>query len=541
MAEVTGSRLVAMALKNEGVEALFFLMGGPISPLVGEAEQLGVKTYYVRHEQAAAMAAHSYARLTGKTGVCATTAGPGTMNALTGVANAQADACPLVCLGGSSAMNQAVTGAFQEMDQTPVFKPVTKLALKVDLTDRIPEYLSVGFRHAQDGCKGAVYLDLPGDVLNRKVEEGNVLWPERYRTQSRPMGDPAQVRQAVDLLAKARKPLIVTGSGILWSEAWEELRQLVEATGIPFYTTPQGRGVIPEDHRLFFGGARSMAFRDADTVLAIGLRANSMVFSFRPPRFSAEAKFIEVNIDGTELGHNRPVDVGIVGDARMVLRQLIEDAKGRINGRQESAWVKQLRAQDAGYAERTEAQINSDQVPIHPARLCKEVRDAMDRDAVLIDDAHELMGFSRHIIPTFAPRHRVNAGPHGVMGVGVPFALGAAVARPDKQVILLSGDGAFGWNGMNMDAAVRHKLPVKVVIGNNAGFTARRTYGSVGRELGWLRYDKMMEAIGCHGEWVERPEDIKPALQRAFAADGPAVVNVRTDPEAQAVSRVGFM
>ena len=540
MGEISGSQLVARALHNEGVEDLFFLMGGPISPLVGESEKLGIRTFYVRHEQAAAMAAHSYARTTGKTGVCATTAGPGTMNAVTGLSNANSDACPVVCLGGSTAINLTTNGGFQELDQTPVMKSITKLALQVNMTSRVPEYLSVAFRTAQDGCKGAVYLDLPGDILSGTVDEDSVISPSNYRVESRPMGDPAQVRRAIEVLEKAQRPVVVTGSGILWSQAWDELKALVEKTGIPFYTTPQGRGVVPEDHDLFFGGARSMAFREADAVLAIGARANSMLFNFQPPNFSADAKFIEVNIDGSELGHNRPVEVGIMGDAKMVLQQLTEEASGRVNLKKDSEWIQALAARDAATHERSEEQLNSDENPIHPARLCKELREVMDKDAILVVDGHEIMGFARHTIPVFFPRHRVNAGPQGCMGVGVPFGIGAQVGNPEKQVVVLSGDGAFGWNGMEMDTAARHKLPIKVVIGNNAGFTSRSTYGSVGRELGWQRYDKMMEAIGCHGEYVEEAGDIRAALQRAFATDGPAVVNVRTQPEARAVSRVGF-
>ncbi|MCH8194674.1 MAG: thiamine pyrophosphate-binding protein [Chloroflexi bacterium] len=540
MADVTGSHLVARALQNEGVETLFYLMGGPISPIITEAEKLGLKAYYVRHEQAAAMAAHAYARATGKTGVCVTTSGPGTANAITGIANAQADACPVICLGGSVNVESITMDAFQEMDQVPMFKSITKLAFKADLTHRLPEYLSVAFRHAQDGCKGAVYVDLPGDVLNGKVDDETVLFPTSYRVESRSMGDPALVRRAIDLLAKAERPVVVSGSGILWSEASDEYRAFIDATGIPFYTTPQGRGAIAEDHDLVMPGARSQAFREADVVLVLGTRANAMLFNFQAPRFNANAKFIEVNIDGKELGHNRPVDVGILGDAKMVIQQLTEEAQGRIDSSKFSAWVDNLRAQDAARAERSEALLNSDQTPIHPLRLCKELREVMSRETILVVDGHEILGFARHSIPTYLPRHRINAGPHGCMGVGVPFGLGAQAAHPDKQVVVLSGDGAFGWNGMEMDTAVRLNLPIKVVISNNAGFTGRGSYGSVGRELGWQRYDKMMEAIGCHGEWVEEPDDIRPALERAFAADGPAVVNVKTEPTALAGSAVGM-
>ena len=540
MAEVTGSHLVARALQNEGVRDVFYLMGGPISPIVGEAEKLGINAFYVRHEQAAAMMAHAYARSTGRTGVCITPSGPGTTNAITGVANAQADASPLLCIGGSAGIETLGMDAFQEMDQVPIFKPFTKLAIKMDLTRRVPEYVSIAFRHAQDGCKGAVYLDAPGDVLSGKVDESNVAFPERYRVDSRSFGDPALITQAVDLLAKASKPIIVSGSGVLWSEAADEMRQLVEAAGIPFFTTPQGRGTVPDDHELAFPGARSQAFREADTVLVLGTRANSMLFSFQAPRFNADAKFIQVNIDGKEIGHNRAVDVGIIGDVRSVLEQLLDEAKGRLKAEAYTAWVDQLKATDAARAERAQTVLNSTDNPVHPLRLCKELQDTMKRDTILVVDGHEIMGFARQSISIFNPRHLINAGPHGVMGVGIPFGLGAQVAHPDKQVVVLCGDGAFGWNGMDMDTAVRHKLPIKVVISNNAGFTGRGTYGSVGRELGWQRYDKMMEAIGCHGEWVEDPEEIKGALERAFKAEGPAVVNVRTEPTAQASSAVGF-
>ncbi|MCH7553999.1 MAG: thiamine pyrophosphate-binding protein [Chloroflexi bacterium] len=540
MAEVTGSYLVARALQNEGVEDIFYLMGGPISPIVSEAEKLGIRSYYVRHEQAAAMMAHAYARATGKIGICITASGPGTANAITGVANAQADAVPLLCIGGSSNVSTIGMDAFQEMDQVPMFKPVTKLAMKMDLTHRIPDYMAIGFRHAQDGCKGAVYMDAPGDILNGKVDEAKVNFPQRYRVESRSYGDPKLITEAIDILARAHKPVVVSGSGVLWSEAADEMRQLVEAAGLPFYTTPQGRGTLPDDHQFSYPAARSQAFAEADVVLVLGTRANSMLFNLQAPRFNAEAKFIEVNIDGKALGHNRAVDVGILGDAKAVLQQLIEEGKGRLKADAYADWRGYLQGIDAARVERMQDLLNSDAAPIHPLRLCKELQATMDKDAILVVDGHEILAFARHSMKSYLPRHLINAGPHGVMGVGVPFGLGAQAAFPDKQVVVLTGDGAFGWNGMEMDTAVRHNLNIKVVISNNAGFTGRGSYGSVGRELGWQRYDKMMEAIGCHGEWVEDPNDIHSALERALKADGPAVVNVKTEPTALGGSKVGF-
>jgi acetolactate synthase-1/2/3 large subunit len=400
-----------------------------------------------------------------------------------------------------------------------------------------------------DGKKGPIYLDLPGDILSAKVEEERLYWPENYRVDSRPAGDPALIKKAIELLSQAKRPIMVTGSGVLWADAGGEMQRFVEATGIPFYTTPQGRGAVPEDHPRAFPAARSMAFREADVVLVIGARANSMLSFLRAPRFSADAKFINVNLDGMEIGHNRGVDVGIIGDAKLVLQQLTEEAAGKIDGSQETEWVAQLSAKQRSNQERSAPLLHSDAVPVHPLRLCKEVREIITRDTILVVDGHEILNFARQSIPIYSAGTSLNAGPHGCMGVGIPFGIGAKAARPDKPVLVLSGDGAFGWNGMEMDSAIRHNLPIVVVVSNNAGFTSKQTgrstasnlsMGNVGRDLGYQRYDKMVEAFGGYGEFVENPADIRPAIERAMASGKPALVNVCTDPEAQATTDMGF-
>src|SRR5215470_12781944 len=549
MGTLRGEEIIARCFQQEGVDTIFFMMGGPTSGTAGGCLELGMQGIYVRHEQAAAMMAHAYARVTGKPGICITPSGPGTANAVTGLANAWADAAPIVAIGGSAPMRATTLDSFQEMDQVAMMKPVVKAAYRVDIASRIPEYVSLAFREAMDGKKGPVYLDLPGDILSAKVDDEKLYWPTNYRVDARPAGDPALIKRAIDLLAKAQRPLLVTGSGILWSGATAELRQFVEATGIPFFTTPQGRGVIPEDHPRAFPAARSTAFREADVVLVIGARANSMLSFLRAPRFSADAKFINVNLDGKEIGHNRGVEVGIVGDAKLVLQQLTAEAAGKINGKQETAWVAQLAAKQRSNEERSAELLHSSKVPIHPLRLCREVREIISRDTILVVDGHEILNFGRQSIPVFEPGTSLNAGPHGCMGIGVPFGIGAKAARPDKPVLVLSGDGAFGWNGMEMDTAIRHKLNIVVVVSNNAGFTSRQTgrmtasnmgLENVGRELGYQRYDKMVEALGGYGEFVEKPDDIAPAIKRAMASGKPALVNVCTDPEAQATTDMGF-
>lgn len=535
-----GEQIIARCFQNEGVDTFFFMMGGPTSGTAGACLDLGMQGIYVRHEQAAAMMAHAYARATGKPGICITPSGPGTANAITGLANAWADAAPIIAIGGSAPMRATTLDAFQEMDQVAMMKPVVKAAYRVDIASRIPEYISVAFREAMDGKKGPIYLDLPGDILATKVEEEALYWPTKYRVESRPAGDPALVRQAVELLGQAQRPLVITGSGVLWSGAHEELRQFIDTTGLPFYTTPQGRGAVPEDHPRAFPAARSTAFREADVVLVIGARANSMLSFLRAPRFAPDAKFIMVNLDGREIGHNRSVEIGIIGDAKLVLQQLTAEAKGKFNPRQETAWVAQLAAKQRSNEERSAQLLHSDQVPIHPLRLCREVREIISRDTIVIVDGHETLNFARQSIPIYEPSTSINAGPHGCMGVGVPFGIGAKAACPDKPVLVLSGDGAFGWNGMEMDTAIRHNLAIVVVICNNAGFTSRKTGGTVGRDLGYQRYDKMVEAFGGYGEFVENPKDIRAAIERAFASGKPALVNVCTDPDAASTTDMGF-
>ena len=540
MAKLRGEEIIARGFQNEGVDTFFFMMGGPTSGTAGACLELGMQGIYVRHEQTAAMAAHAYARVTGRPGICITPSGPGTANAVTGLGNAWADASPIVAIGGAAPLRTATMDSFQEMDQLAMMRPVVKAAYRVELAEQLPLMLSLAFREAMDGKKGPVYLDLPGDVLMKSVDEERLDWPTDSRADSRSAGDPAQLRRVVEMLASAQRPLVVTGSGVLWSGASPDLQRFVDTTGIPHYATPQGRGVIPEDDPRAFPAARSLAFREADVVLVIGARANSMLSFLRAPRFAADARFAVVNVDGTEIGHNRGVEVGVLGDAKLVLQQLLEEAKGRVQFGEGHAWIQKLAEKQRSNEERNDVKLNSEQVPIHPMRLCSELRDLISRDTILVTDGHEILNFGRQSIPVYEPGTSLNAGPHGCMGIGIPFGIGAKVAAPDKPVVVLSGDGAFGWNGMDMDSAIRHGLNIVVVMSNNGGFTSTKTGGTIGRDLGHQRYDKIVEALGGHGEFVEQPGDIRPAIERALAAGKPALVNVVTDPDATIATDMGF-
>src|SRR4029453_7738498 len=538
MATITGSEVLAKALRTQGVDTMFYLMGGPMLETEAACIQLGIRAIDHRHEQAASFAPHAYTRVMRRPGVCMGCSGPGATNLLTGVATAFTDCAPLVAIGGSSPRVYLGMEAFQDTRQLAVFKPVTKWAERCYDAKRIPDVLATAFRQATSGRPGPVYVDMPGDVLGEKIEEESVKYAPAWKPAPRSLGDPGAVQEAIALLAKAERPVVIAGSGVWWSDGAAALQAFVEASGIPFYTKPISRGLIPEDHALAFLNARSKAFTEADVVLAVGRRFNWMIQFGRPPRFGADLKVIHVDVNPTQLGHNRAVDVPIAGDAKAVLEQLRVEAEGKLSPKRYTTWTGKLRTLDAEKGAEQDKAMSVEQTPIHPLRLCKEVRDFMRRDGILVVDGQEILNFGRQAIPTFTAGHRLNSGAFGTMGIGLPFGVGAKVAKPDAQVLVLHGDGSYGINAMEIDTAVRHKIPVVVVISNNGGWTAdapwTRPLPKPGRNLGHTRYDRVAQELGAHGEFVEKPHDIRPALERAFASGKPAVVNVITDSKARA-------
>jgi thiamine pyrophosphate-dependent acetolactate synthase large subunit-like protein len=536
-----GSTVLAKALKRHDVDTMFFLMGGPMLAAESACIAEGIRSIDVRHEQAAAMMAHAYARLTRKPGVCIAASGPGTLNLGTGLATSLVDCTPVVALGGSSSLAEIGTGSFQEFDQVAAMRPVVKWAERVLEPRRIPELIDKAFSIAMSGKPGPVYLDFPGDLLYRALDESTIAWPryERSRSVGRPAGDAQTIEATLRLLENAKRPILITGSGVLWSDASAAMKRFVDHTGIPFYTTPQGRGVVAEDHPYCYLNARTQAFRDADLFLIVGTRVNYVLNQLQAPRFNAEAKVVRVDVDAAEVASTPRLDAGLIGDARCVLEQLLEASTSRIDARRYQGWRKTLSESHVKRSASQEILLNSDRTPIHPLRLCKEVRDFIDRDAVLVVDGQEILNFGRQSIPSFEPGHRINSGTFGTMGVGLPYALGAQVACPDKQVLCLHGDGSLGMNVMELDTAVRHRIPVITVVSLNGGWTSDPTKQKPGRDLGLTRYHDIAAALGCHASYVEDPRGIAPALLRAreAARDGvPSLINVRTDPDAQATT-----
>jgi thiamine pyrophosphate-dependent acetolactate synthase large subunit-like protein len=539
MSELTGSEIVARCLKKEGVEHVFYIMGGPMLLTEATCIKEGIRMIDVRHEQAAAFMAQAYSRLLQKPAVCMAASGPGVTNLITGVANAYVDCCPVVSLGGSSPIRQFGRQVFQEIDQVELMRGCNKHVDRLLSLKRIPQQINFALQHSISGKPGPVYLDCPGDVLYEKVDENSVDWSYAGRPlmESRPLGDPRQVDALVRALADARQPLIVSGSGVIWSRAWAEMQAFVEAAGIPFYTTPQGRGVVPDDHPCSFLSMRSSAFRDADLIVVLGTRMNYIIGHASPPRFGPNAKIARIDICSEEIAAAaRYVDIPIVGDCKMVLQQLLDEIKGKITPDTYKPWRQKLAEGDAGKRGSAGANKFAEDGDIHPVRMLEEVKSFAKRDAILCVDGQETLNYGRQTMPTFFPGHRLNSGPFGTMGVGLPFGVGAKIACPDKQVIVVHGDGSFGMNAMELDTAVRHKVPILVVISLNGGWTGDPKREKPGRDLGYTRFDRMAEALGCYGEYVTKSEEIRPALARAQAKvdEGMvALVNVRTDYRAR--------
>lgn len=536
MAMIHGGRLVARALRAEEVPYVFTLCGGHVMSIYDGCIDEGIGVVDVRHEQTAAHAAEGWARVTGRPGVAVVTAGPGLTDAVTGVASAQRANVPMIVIGGQGPRHFADMGSLQDMNHVELMRPITKWAVSVPEGRRIPEYISMAFRAAVTGVPGPVFLELPIDHLFGMYEEGDVWFPTRYRSEAGVAGDPRYVAQALALIKGAERPVMLVGSQLRWSVRREAYPEFVRTFGLPVYLNGLGRGSLPPDDPHFFSSTRKAALRAADLVIVFGTPMDFRIGYGRETHINPAAKFIQVDLDPRELGRNRPVDAGIAGDTGLVMEQLV--AAARAEGYSAAAikpWLDDLRGRERENRAKMQADLCSDAVPINPLRACKEMADVAGEDAIFVGDGGDFVATAASIVRVRGQGHWLDPGPLGTLGVGPGYAMAAKLAEPSRPVIIIYGDGSFGLHAMEFEACVRQKINVVGVIGNDAGWTQIRRgqvqlYGAeraVATALSYTRYDQVVEALGGHGEWVENPRDIRPALERALGAGKPALVNIK--------------
>jgi acetolactate synthase-1/2/3 large subunit len=531
---VHGGKLAARALKQAGVECIFTLSGGHIMAIYDGCLDEGIRIIDVRHEQAAVHAADAWSRLNpGKIGCAVLTAGPGVTDGITGVANAWRANSPILVIGGQGPFNNQRRGSLQEMDHVAVMKPITKWADSCYDTKRIPDYIEMGIRHAVSGNPGPAFLEIPMDILSAEVEWDEVRFPT-IRTEP-PIVMPPQndIDEALEILAAAERPVMMVGTSVKWSNASAAVQKFIEAVHIPTFVNGMGRGTVKPGTTELLNRVRKEAITKCDVFVCAGV-----LLDFRlgygatiPPN----AKIIQLDIENELIGTNRSADAAVVGNLAAAFDGMMVSIAGRASTPDYSAWRDTLIAREAELEQAFVAQLDSDEVPIDPLRLCREIRDFVaGKDVILIGDGGDIVAQASKVLPVPAENCWMDPGPLGTLGVGMPFALAAQLAKPEKRVLIIYGDGAFGLNGFEYDTAVRFNLPIVGIVGVDAAWgqmvrPQADVYGVdriVATKLNYTRYDKIVEAMGGHGEYCERPEEIGPALERAFASGKPALVNV---------------
>jgi len=525
-----GGRLVARRLKAHGVSKLFTLSGGHLFSIYDGCRTEGIDIVDVRHEQTAAFAAEGWAKVTREIGVCALTAGPGITNGMSAMAGAQANHSPLLVLGGRAPALRWGQGSLQEIDHVPFARPLCKSAVTAQSAGEIPGLVEQAIRTSLAPHGGATFVDFPLDHVFTEAPEGDleVLWPATQKA------DGALIERAGALLAGAERPVIMAGTDLYWGRGEQELLALAQTLRVPVFLNGLARGCVPADHELFFSRARSAGLQGADVALVIGVPMDfRLAFG---AAFGQDTEIVAIDVAEPERAHPRVVAVELYGDMAATLRDLTSAAGGAALGSQE--WVSRLREVESERRAAERAELDDDRAPLHPMRLYRELGEVIDRDAIVIGDGGDFVSYAGKAIDSYLPGCWLDPGPFGCLGSGPGYALAAKLARPDRQVVLLVGDGAFGFAGMEFDTLARHGVNVVAVMGNNGIWALEKhpmefLYGySVAAELRpATRYDQVVQALGCYGELVERPGDLKPALSRAFESGKPALVNVLTDPD----------
>jgi acetolactate synthase-1/2/3 large subunit len=539
---VSGGHLVARALRAEGVDVIFTLCGGHIIDIYDGCLDEGIRIVDVRHEQVAAHAADGYSRVTGTAGCAVVTAGPGTTDAITGVANAFRAESPMLLIGGQGATDQHRMGSLQDLPHVDLLRPITKFAASVPTTSRVADMVSMAFREAYLGAPGPSYLEIPRDVLDRRIplEQAVIPEPGRYRASTRSLGDPKDVERLAELLANSSRPCILLGQQVWTCRAGEAAADLCRKLDVPAFLNGAGRGTLPPGDPHHFQLTRRYAFSRADLIVVVGTP-----FDFRlgyGKRLGQQAAVVQIDLDYRTVGRNRDLSLGLVGDCSVILAaaaQAASSSAGEAAG-DRRAWLRELRSEEERLHALRAPQLHSEACPIHPMRLASEINSFLTDDTIYIGDGGDVVTTAGQVVQPHLPGHWMDPGPLGTLGVGIGFAMAAKLARPDQEVLCYFGDGALSLTGFDFETMVRYQLPFVGVVGNNSHMNQirfgqiskyGRERGEVANQLGDLAYDRFAQALGGYGEEVRLPADIRPALERARESGLPALINVWVDPE----------
>ena len=532
--QVHGGRLIAARLRAHGVTKIFTLSGGHLFSIYDGCRAEGIEIVDVRHEQAAAFAAEGWAKVTRSPGVCALTAGPGVTNGMSAIASAAQNRSPMLVLGGRAPQFRWGQGSLQEIDHVPFVRPLVKLAATAQETAEIPALVDEAIRTAITPHSGPVFLDFPLDYVFGEADE-----PEPPAPVGEPWGGPGAdgrgVERAAALLRDAERPVIMAGAGLYWGRGEESLRALAEELRIPVFLNGLARGCVPADHELAFSRARGTGLQGADIALVVGAPLD-----FRlgfGAAIAQDAEIVAIDVAEPDQDPPRELAAELYGALPATLDALRAATASPESGSARELWIESLRAIEDEARAAEAGDLADERAPLHPVRVYGELIRLLDRDAIIVGDGGDFVSYAGRLVDSYQPGCWLDPGPLGCLGCGFGYALAAKLAHPDRQVVLLLGDGAFGFSGMELDTLARHGVAVVAVVGNNGIWALEKhpmeaIYGySLAADLRpQTRYDQVAEALGCQGELVSKPGELRGALERAFASGGPALVNVLTDP-----------
>jgi 2-hydroxyacyl-CoA lyase 1 len=533
LAEIDGATVLIRALKSHGVKYAFGIVGFPVQPLAAAFQREGLTFVGMRHEQSASYAAGAVGYLTGKPGVCITVSGPGMTNAISGLGNALNNCWPMILLGGVNGSDQMGMGAFQEAPQLDAARPFVKYAMRPESVARLPYYAEQATRIATYGRPGPVYLDMLDDIISGHIDEDEVVYPPAVPEPPRTIAPNESIAAAVEALKSAENPLVIIGKGAAYARAEDEVRQFIESTQLPFLATPMGRGVMPDDHPLSAGAARTYILQNADVILLMGARLNWILHFGKQPRFNPNVRVIQMDISAEEIGTNVPTEVALVGDAKAITAQLnsyLDQNPWQYPA--ETTWRTGIERKTADNVAASAPMLTDDSRPMGYYRAFKEIRENIPNDAIIVAEGASTMDISRQVINNQLPRHRLDAGTWGTMGVGLPQAIAAQIVNPDKVVVDIQGDSAFGFSGMEVEVACRLNLPIVFIVINNNGVGGGPTELlpidkiPPGAYYPDAHYERVIEAFGGQGIYCDDPDQLGAIVNKAVASRRPTVINV---------------